>query len=46
VETCPRDGQVVFDDLARDAAQDVNAELEPLRVYPVGEGLESGAIAR
>ena len=38
------DGQIGCDDLAGNAADDVNAELESLRVHPVGQRLESGAV--
>ena len=42
VEIGSGDGQVLLDDLAGNAANDVDAELEALRVDPVGEGFESG----
>ena len=38
------DGQIGCDHLAGNAAHDVNAKLESLRVQPIGERLESGAI--
>ena len=37
-------GRFCFDNLARNAAHDVNAELEALRMNPVGQWLESGAV--
>jgi hypothetical protein len=46
VEGGPGDGQVVFDDLAGNAADDMNAELEALGVHPVGERLEARAVGR
>ena len=39
-----RDGQIGCDHLPRNTTDDVNAKLEPLRVQPVSERLESGAI--
>ena len=40
------DGKILLNDLAGNSAHDVNAELEALRVHPVGERLETGAIRR
>ncbi len=37
-------GRFCVDDLARNAAHDVDAELEALGVNPVGEWLESGIV--
>src|ERR1700728_2630547 len=38
------DGKIGVDNLARNSAHDVNAELESLRVNPISERLESCAI--
>ena len=46
VEGRAGDGQIGGDDLAGNAADDVDAELEALRVEPVGERFESGAVGR
>src|SRR6185312_17238666 len=40
-EAAVRDGQVALDRGARYAADDVYAELQPLRVNPVAKGLET-----